>query len=274
MSSRHATSLALILLSGIAGISPTDAAIVIQTPNVAVLETFAVQPPSSNWSTTTVGNNFGSGSGDIFDDSSADALVGTPATMSGNVDTVFAGDVLQQSTVPVTIQSQSRWYTDGFVGTPPTVNAANLLLATLMNSTGRTLFSLAISYDLGIQNNTVDTVEEAFAGHRVYWSLTGALQSWNPIGDFGYRGSAATPPTTPQSQSFTVPLGSWPTGTNAYVLWVDDNSATNPDALYTIDNVRFTGIPEASSASLILGATGLLGLIRRRRVYSPRSTTQ
>jgi hypothetical protein len=56
MNSRLPNYLSLILLSsGLIGLPfQTDAAIVIQTTNVAVLEDFTIQPAATEWSTTTV----------------------------------------------------------------------------------------------------------------------------------------------------------------------------------------------------------------------------
>jgi hypothetical protein len=269
MNSRRANYASFILFSSsLIGLPfRTQAAIVIQTPLSPVIETFTSQPAATEWSTTTVGNNFGAASGDIFDIQSADTMVGTVDNPFGSVDVFFAGDVLTLGATPgtVALQSQSRYYSDGFVGTTPTVVAGNLLIAHLTNQTGRTLTELQISYDLGIQNGNVDTVEEVFAGHRVYWSLTGEIESWNPIDNFGYRGVAGNPATQTEVQSLTAPLGAWPTGTEAYILWLDDNSATNPDALYTIDNVSFTGVPEPATGLLVLSAAGVFGGLRRGR---------
>jgi hypothetical protein len=266
MNLRRANS--LILLSGIVALTAhSQAAIVIQTPDIPVIESFTTQPAATEWSTTTVGNNFGSASADIFDDISADSLVGTTDNPFGFVDTTFVSDVLTPGASPgtVAIQNQPRWYSDGFVSTSPTAVAGGLLMARLMNNTGRTLFGLAISYDLGLQNGSVDTPEDAFPGQRVYWSFTGDVESWNPIGDFGYRGAVGMPATQTQVQSFTAPISPWPNGTPAYVLWLDDNSVANPDALYTIDNVSFTGIPEPSSGLLVWSVAGMLGWMRRRK---------
>ena len=268
MNSSRTNYRSFILLSSLIGLPfSIQAAIVIQTPNVPVIETFTSQPAATEWSTTTVGNNFGGGSGDIFDDLSADSMVGTLDNPFGFVDTTFAGDVLTPGATPGTVglQSQARYYTDGFVGTPPTVVAGSLLMAHLTNETGRTLTALQISYDLGIQNGNVDTAEEAILGHRIYWSLTGEVETWQPLGDFGYRGVLGNPATQTEVQSLTVPVGAWQTGTSAYILWLDDNSALNPDALYTIDNVSFTGVPEPTSGFLLLSAAGVLGWMRRRR---------
>lgn len=268
MNSRPANYLSLILLSSLIGLPfRTQAAIVIQTPNTAVLETFTTQPAPTEWSTTTVGINFGAGSGDIFDDLSADSLVGTRDNPFGTVDTTFVSDVLTPGATPgtVAIQNQSRWYSDGFVSTSPTGVAGGLLMARLLNETGGTLFELLISYDLGLQNGSVDTPEDSFPGHRVYWSLTGELGSWNEIGNFGYRGVVGMPANQTEVQSFTAPISPWPTGTPAYVLWLDDNSVLNPDALYTIDNVSFKGIPEPASGLLLWSAAGMLGWMRHRQ---------
>jgi hypothetical protein len=270
MNSRRANYLLLILLSSMMGLPfRTQAAIVIQTPNTAVIETFTTQPAATEWSTTTVGSNFGASSADIFDDLSADSLVGTPDNPFGSVDTNFVSDVLTPGATPgtVAIQNQSRWYSNGFVSTSPTGVAGGLLMARLTNETGRTLFELVISYELGLQNGSVNTPEEAFAGHRVYWSLTGDLESWNPIGDFGYLGAVGMPATQTQVQSFTAPIAPWPTGTPAYILWLDDNGAANPDALYTIDNVSFTGVPEPASGLLVWSAAGMLGWMRHRQAH-------
>ena len=70
---------------------------------------------------------------------------------------------------------------------------------------------------------------------------------------------------TPDDSAEFYRTGGKQSGTSAYVLWLDDNSVTNPDALYTIDNVSFTGVPEPTSGFLLLSAAGVLGWMRRRR---------
>lgn len=220
--------------------------------NGSVTETFTVLPPANNWSTTT--GLFGAGSGSITNDATADALVGTPSAPTG---TVTNGLLNAQFTTvaggTVGTANQTRYYDAGFIGTTPTGVDATLTMVTLTNGTGVNLSTFNVSYDLASQNAAAQ-VEDAIAGHRVYFSLTGNANSWNPIGDFGTTGTV----------SFNAPVGTWAAGTDAYVLWLDDNSVGNPDGLYSIDNVRFTAVPEPSSYLLAMGALGLFGFKRIR----------
>jgi len=219
--------------------------------NGSVTETFSVLPPANNWSTTT--GLFGSGATGITNGATADALVGTPSAPTGSVTNALLN--AQFTTVvggTVGTANQSRYYDAGFIGTTPTGVDATLTMVTLTNGTGANLSTFNISYDLASQNAPI---EGEIAGHRVYWSLTGNLNSWNPIGDFSTTGTV----------SFDAPVGSWAAGTDAYVLWLDDNSVPNPDGLYSIDNVRFTAVPEPSSYLLAMGALGLFGMKRLRK---------
>ena len=227
-------------------------------------ETFTTLPPATSWSTPAA--IFGVDGGSISSDATADGLVGTPAFPSG---AVTSGSVATQLTAgalagTVAAQNQARHYSNGFVGTTPTGNGGNLLMVTLSNNTGSTVTSLSIGYDLGLQNGNVLTPEVEFAGHRVYWSLTGTANSWNPIGDFGFRGTAGGVATQTQAFSLTAPVAAWANGTNAFILWLDDNAATNPDGLYLLDNIAFTPTPEPTAGLLALTALGVFGIVRRR----------
>src|SRR5262249_54473161 len=83
------------------------------------------------------------------------------------------------------------------------------------------------------------TVVEELPGHRVYWSLTGAANSWQLIPNLASVG-------TPGTLVAMVNLGSWPNGSPLYFLWADDNANANRDNAgdeeggYTIDNVSFS----------------------------------
>ena len=218
-----------------------------------VTETFSVQPPANNWSTTT--GLFGSGSANITNDATADALVGTPSAPTGTVTSALLNaQLISVAGGTVGTANQSRYYDAGFIGTTPTGVDATLTMVTLTNGTGVNLSTFNITYDLASQNAATQT-EGEIAGHRVYFSLTGNANSWNPIGDFGTTGTV----------SVNAPVGSWVAGTNAFVLWLDDNSVPNPDGLYSIDNVRFTAVPEPSSYLLGMGALGLFGMKRLRK---------
>ena len=170
-------------------------------------ETFTALPAATSWSTPAA--NFGVDGNTITGDATADSLVGTPASPSGAVTAASTATQLLAGAAAGTVATagQARHYSNGFVGTPPTGNGGNLLMATLTNNTGGPILSLSIAYDLGIQNNNVapaaGTLEAEIPGHRVYWSLTGLANSWNPIGDFGFRatGVAADPATRTQGFS-------------------------------------------------------------------------
>lgn len=218
-----------------------------------VTETFNTQPPASNWSTTT--GLFGSNAANITNDATADALVGTPAAPTGSVTRLLLdAQLISVAGGTVTTANQSRYYSDGFIGTTPTGTDANLTMVTLTNNTGSNLATLSISYDLASQNAATQ-VESNLIGHRVYWSLTGNANTWNPLGNFATLGTV----------NFDVPFAAWANNTDAYVLWLDDNSEQNPDGLYTLDNVRFTAVPEPSAGLLALGLGGVLGFKRFRK---------
>ena len=227
-------------------------------------ETFATLPPAASWSTPAA--IFGVDGASISSDATADGLVGTPAFPSGAVTSASVATQLTAGATAGTVaaQNQVRHYSNGFVGTTPTGNGGNLLMVTLSNNTGATVTSLTIGYDLGLQNGNVLTPEVEFAGHRVYWSLTGTANSWNPIGDFGIRGTAGGVTNQTQAFSLTAPVAAWANGTNAFILWLDDNAATNPDGLYSLDNIAFTPTPEPAAGLLALTALGVFGFVRRR----------
>ncbi|MEQ1827062.1 MAG: hypothetical protein ABL921_14000 [Pirellula sp.] len=246
---RFRTCFAGLLL---AGFSATGLQAAIMILPGTVTETFTVQPPANNWSTTT--GLFGSNAANITDDATADALVGTPSAPSGTVTNILLNaQLLSVAGGTVTTANQSRYYDSGFIGTTPTGTDANLTMVTLTNATGGNLASLAIRYELASQNAATQ-VETSIAGHRVYWSLTGNANSWNPIGNFSTLGTV----------NLNVPFGTWAANTDAYVLWLDDNSTTNPDGLYTLDNVSFTAVPEPSACLLAIGALGMIGFKRLR----------
>ena len=228
-------------------------------------ETFTTQPLATEWSTTT-GTHFAGTAGGITGDGTADGLVGTPAAPTGTVTAAFVSTQLPAAVLAgtVAVQNDARYHSTGFISTAATGVLATLTMATLTNNTGGTVLSLSIAYNLGIQNGNVVTPEAEFAGHRVYWSLTGLANSWNPIGDFGFRGTAGGAANQTQPFSMTAPVVNWANGTNAFILWVDDNAATNPDGLYLLDNIAFTPTPEPTAGLLAMSTLGVFGLVRRR----------
>ena len=233
-----------------------------------VTETFTTQPPATSWSTFTL---TGAG-GDITGNGTADTRIQTLAsgTISGQL-------AIGASPSAVVNAGQSLWYSNGFVATPPTATAGSVLLVTLTNNTGATINSLAITYGLTLNNANAATPEAEFAGHRIYWSLTGAVNSWNAIVNpdpnsstntfnFGFRGTntVGDPAVVTQTQSPIAPFATWANGTNAFVLWLDDNALTGTDGLYSLDNIAFTPTPEPAAGLLALTALGVFGFVRRR----------
>ena len=246
-----------------AALTATSHAAVLLTGGT-VTETFTTLPSATSWSTPAA--IFGTSGATITGNDTADALVGTPTFPTGIVtsDSISEQLVTGFTAGTVSVATQPRWYSSGFVSTATTGNGGCLLLATLTNNTGSTITSLSIGYDLGLQNGNVLTPESEIAGHRVYWSLNGDANTWNPIGDFGYRGTILGVPVQTQAYTMTAPVAAWAAGTNAYILWLDDNALTNPDGLYTLDNVSFTPAPEPAAGLLALSAFGVFGFARRR----------
>jgi hypothetical protein len=82
-------------------------------------------------------------------------------------------------------------------------------------------------------------VSEQLYGHRIYWSLTGAANSWVVAGN-------ATLPATAGSTSnvvFTLSLTNWEAGATLYLVWADDNGNNGfgtADGDYTMDDISFT----------------------------------
>lgn len=201
----------------------------IQVITGGVSESFSNRPPASQWATTNVAGSITS------DPATADALI-EPLNVA-NLNTQ-----LGQVSGPPTTAQLAQWNSAGYVQTPPTGVAATILVAKMQNATGSPVSRLSFSYLLGLANATVDTPEDAFPGHLLYISRTGAPNTWQPAFLFGYYGSAASPPATPRLVEFEIDFPtSWAVGQAMYIMWVDDNSSTNPDGLNVIDN--FSVVP-------------------------------
>jgi hypothetical protein len=183
--------------------------------------TFDTLPPASEWATLA----YGSGAGTIEGDAEMDA-----AMISINASSITAtlGTKSGSGT-----SGTAYWRSgDKKLGTQPTSNAMTLLLATLQNTSGGTVDGLLISYQLGMP--TVAPGEQT-NGHRVYWSKSGAIGTWNVLGDYLLSVTGGT-------KTVNIPLTSlaWANGDMLYVVWADDNGLTNPDGDYTLDDVSFT----------------------------------
>ena len=126
----------------------------------------------------------------------------------------------------------------------PTGIAYTTLLLGLRNDSGQDRGSVTIDYDFGVDVGGVagqtDQEDPGTYGYRVYYSLTGAANTWVHIADLD---TATNNGAGPKHSEITLP-SAWESGANLYFLWADDNGqsqSTENDAAiegpYTIDNV-------------------------------------
>jgi hypothetical protein len=206
---------------------PSVAFAAISIPSaVPVTEPFgAAAPPVANWS-TNVAAGFGTGSGEAIDLATMTTFINTQAASGINL--AFP----TTATNPPTNQNASaRYNTNGqFIQTWPTTSTANVVLATLQNTSGTNITGLAVSYTSAEIAGT-PAVEE-LPGHNIYWSPTGAAGSWTHV--FTQPGAGTA--------NFNLGAINIANNQNFYVLWADDNAAAgNPgEVAYTIDSASFT----------------------------------
>ena len=166
----------------------------------------------------------------------------TAAGLQTGMNTLTAASIVtvlpQTGTVPPSASSlgfrQNTNATAFYIQSRPTTaltNAANVLLATLQNTSGGNIATMTVVYDFAIQ--TVNTGDEA-RGLQVMYSLTGAAGSWQPI-------PALSDNLAVGSQSAVVNVGTWANNATLYLLWADDNSGVGgTDESYSIDNFSVT----------------------------------
>ena len=221
----------------VAGALSANAQIVLTAPDTAFVEAFTAAPAATSWSRSNAafGNSANTITADMTTaDNRVNGITGTGVTIAN---TSTALDSVVGSLTGTS--NQFRYFQDGHVGTASTGVDASILMARIQNNTGSALTTLNLGWDLTLRNNNVATPEVEIAGHRVYWSLNGT--SWTPVGNFGFRGVAGAAATRTDALGTSITLGKWNAGAPAYILWLDDNAATNPDGIYSLDNVSFTG---------------------------------
>ena len=196
------------------GVSP-----ILVGPSGSGTLTFDTLPSVNQWSTLSVAG----GAADVEGDAALDAAMSSIAASS--ISTALG---TQAGSGAI---GNAYWRSgDQTLGTQPTGNKMTLLMATLQNNSGGTIDGLTVAYTLGVAL----TPGEAIKGHRVYWSKTGAAGSWTAVGDY----LLAAPGST--NVTFNMTFLAWPNGGTLYVVWVDDNGATNPDGDFTLDGLSFT----------------------------------
>ncbi len=200
----------------------SHAAISLSASNTTGVQTFATAPPAADWSTASIAGASGNYTTVAQVDAGVQTLAATAITNSLVAATVPAANALA---------IYSGTGATGLIYTAPTGNNATVLMATLQNDYGSAATSINITYDF---TRTGTAVAEEVIGHRVYYSLTGLINSWTAI-------PALSGISTNQTLTASVTLTSaWANGAKLYLLWADDNGSGSPDTAFTIDNFSLT----------------------------------
>jgi hypothetical protein len=186
---------------------------------------FDTLPPAGEWSTRT----WPGGAGDITDAGGLDLAAKT------NNAAIINAQLTSNSGNPPAAGSTANWSSTGhYIQTSPTGVGGEVILATLANNSGADSANLFLSYDL----TAARPLDEVIHGHLVYYSFTGATQSWVQIPELSNQPDDNTAGT--HAKTTTVELtATWTNGGTLYVLWVDDNGVNSPDTALEIDNVVF-----------------------------------
>ena len=188
---------------------------------------FSALPAAADWSFFSIAG----GSGDVT----------TPAGLDTEVQAIAAGTINApvgtDATDPPAFSATPMWSSSGlYLQTRPTGNRASLLMCTLVNNLGGSAASVTISYSF----NKVVVLAEEVEGHRAYYSLTGAANSWINIPEFSSASAGRL--------SATLNI-SWANGSPLYIVWADDNGSPSPDTGCQIDNFSATAVSSAGSPS-------------------------
>jgi hypothetical protein len=179
-------------------------------------------------------------SGDGGDNNSISNLAQLDASVQTNSAPLINTGLGASSTTPPSANAVARWNaTLQNLQTRPTGNMYTLLMAELQNHTGTNCNTLVVGYDLGVVDP--GSVVEEIPGQRLYYSLTGAANSWQPIGTYGNAGRVAV----------SVELvDTWSQGASLYLLWADDNGS-GQDYAYQIDNLSISAFEAPPGASVV-----------------------
>ena len=199
------------------------------TNDFATLASVTNNPPTGWWTKAVAGDNAGVAS-----------IAQLDASVQSNSAPLINTGLGASSTTPPSSNAVARWNaTLQNLQTRPTGNMYALLMAELQNNTGTNCNTLAVSYDLGLSDP--GSVVEELLGQRLYYSLTGAANSWQPIGSYSNVGRV----------SFSVALAdTWTNGASLYLLWADDNGS-GQDYAYQIDNLFITGYAALTGVSVV-----------------------
>ena len=182
--------------------------------------TFTAQPPATDWATL-------GGAGGASDEYDMDAEVNATLTASA-----FTAPVAASSGNPPGAAGTATWsYSGYYLQTRPTQVRYVGLLGRFINNTGSNATRLAVSYRFTIADGGM--VEESGRGTRVYYSLTGLLNSWTNLP--ALNSTESFNGTSVRETSLAL---NWVPGASLYLLWVDDNTSASgtSDAANQIDN--------------------------------------
>jgi acid phosphatase type 7 len=194
---------------------------------------FSTQPAAADWSTRSVGTS----------SSAITTIAALDSAAVTNVASAITTQCASSNSSPPDASGLAVWSTSGYLQTRPTLVAATLLMGTFVNTTGTNATGIHINYDFTIRTNAA---EEDVYGYEVFYSLTGAANSWVKIPGLSQTGQGKP------SVDLTL-SGTWTNGSRLYLLWADDNAVTYVDDANDIDNfyIAVTAGTAASSALAI-----------------------
>ena len=104
------------------------------------------------------------------------------------------------------------------------------------------LTGMSVVWDSGIDvasTTGANTDDAVFNGHRLYYSVGGAVGSFKPVASYLFASGSAVNSTILNNTANIVFDSPVAPGTNVFVVWADDNALANVDGAFAIDNVRF-----------------------------------
>lgn len=199
----------------------------------------------------------------------------TAILVGPGADTIAANATLTAVTGPTT-QKGSGAYNfslsatpgDRSVGTSPSGNSAGEIQWSLTNTTGGSINSFSIGYDIRRfsittnNNATYDTSPykglEEIPGYWLFYSLDNGV-TWTNVSELNPTIAGPTGVIVPNSvgvttvPSTTVSLsGSWASGGTLLLRWFDDNAESpSPDQIIGLDNVTFAAGTVVGSAPTV-----------------------
>jgi hypothetical protein len=177
---------------------------------------FDTAPGPADWSTATIVG----ASGDVTTAAGLDAAV--QSLSASGINTQISSDTGN----PPAANALATWSSSGhYLQTRPTGVKMAVLMATLVNNTGTNANLILLNYDFTIATS----VTEEIPGHRIFYSVTGAANSWQNI-------SALNSASAGRLSASVALSSTWNSGAPLYLLWADDNGSGSPDDANQIDN--------------------------------------